>query len=95
MHEELARYWVLRQDLGAAETECRSGLELVKDTAPAVTSLRLEAMLATVERSAGNPAGDKRLRAAAQGLLDIGQGYELLPMLDNLLQEAQGVSVAR
>lgn len=91
VHEELARYWVLRQDLGAAETECRSGLELVKDTAPAVTSLRLEAMLATVERSAGNPAGDKRLRAAAQGLLDIGQGYELLPMLDNLLQEAQGV----
>lgn len=91
VHEELARYWALRQDLKAAETECRSGLELLRNTAPGVTSLRLEVMLATIERSAGNPAGDKRLRAAAQGLLDIGQGYELLPILDHLLQEVQGL----
>ena len=91
VHEELARYWALAQDLRAAEAECRAGLALVENNAPTVTSLRLEAMLAVIERSMGNPAGDKRLRTAAQGLLDLGQGFELLQMLDYLLQEAQSL----
>lgn len=89
VHEELARYWVQAQDLDAAEAECRLGLALVEGDAPCVMSLRLEVMLATIERRLGKSAGDKRLRRAAQGLVDIGQGYELLALLDYLLQEAQ------
>ncbi|MGE5589029.1 MAG: hypothetical protein ACM3ZA_00155 [Bacillota bacterium] len=90
VHEELARYWASMGDPKAAKAECRLGLALVERDAASVVSLRLEVMLAAIERRRGDPSGDGRLRKAAQGLLDIGQGYELLQIPDYLLEEARG-----
>lgn len=89
VHEELARYWVSVQDLDAAAAECQAGLALMPTDTQTVVSLRLEVMLATIERSMDSPSGDERLGRAAQGLLELGQGHEVLSIVVYLLHEAK------